>query len=379
MASIRTQRARLSQLHPQFHHLAATRLQQQPPHPQFNLRHSSTGKSHARPPSSAQPTGKTVPSTTSTSTTQIADDINPPPSTRPAEIVHPEPAAPDATAGDKAKRYINVGRAFYSFYKTGLKNVYNNYKASLPIRKSLGIPSALPSTPPLSAFLKSSSAEQSKELQIKDAELRTSRSTFQLLNRAAYDVRRMIPFSLVLIVCGELTPLAVLILGNSITPYTCRVPKQIEKYRSQRTDLKRKALSAHLAASEGSVSVPGPGSAEEMDILSKFTDKKWIENEASVQEVIHACVVMGIVKSMDGLAIVRHKAYRKKLSAFAQYLEVDDQFIREGGGVSALEAAEVRIAVEERAGYGLSSGGGEGWEIEREERRWLEKWLERRE
>ncbi|KAL4864992.1 hypothetical protein BDV12DRAFT_188555 [Aspergillus spectabilis] len=367
--------ARLSHLNPQFHYLAITRLHQQPPH-NLHLRHSHSGKSHSRPPSSAQPIEKRVPSITSTSTTPLSDDVNPPPSTRPAEILFPEPAAEDATAADKAKRYINVGRAYYSFYKTGLKNVYHNYKASLPIRRSLGIQSYLPTTPPPSAFLKSSDGSETRK-DVTNAELRTSRSTFQLLNRAAYDVRRMIPFSLVLIVCGELTPIAVLLLGNSITPYTCRVPKQIKKYRTQRTDLKHAAMSAHAASLEGSISPPEPGSQEEFEILAKFTNKNWVEKEASVQEVIHACVVFGLVKSMDGLAIVRHKAYRKKLSAFAEYLELDDRMIRDGGGVSALEPAEVRIAVEERAGYGLPRGS-EGWEAEMVERRWLKMWLRRK-
>ncbi|KAL5334179.1 hypothetical protein BJX70DRAFT_29798 [Aspergillus crustosus] len=375
MASICTQRARLSQLNPQFQYLAVTRFQQPPPH-HLHLRYShSGGKSHSRPPSSAQPNEKRVSSITATNTTPLSNDVNPPPSTRPAEIVLPEPAAEDATPVDKAKRYINIGRAFYSFYKTGLKNVYHNYKASLPIRQSLGIRSYLPTTPPLSAFLKSSSGTEN-EKDIKSAELRASRSTFQLLNRAAYDVRRMIPFSLVLIVCGELTPLAVLLLGNSITPYTCRVPKQIEKYRGQRTYSKRAALSAYLASSEGSISPPEPGSKEELEILVKFTNKDWIEKEAGVQEVIQACVAFGLVKSLNGFASVRHRSYRKKLSSFAEYLELDDRLIKKGGGVSALEADELRLAIDERAGYGLPTE--QSWEAERAQRRWLEKWLERK-
>lgn len=41
-----------------------------------------------------------------------------------------------------------------------------------------------------------------------------------------------------------------------------------------------------------------------------------------------------------------------------------------------MEAAEVSIAVEERGGVGVADGK-EYWEAEREERRWLERWLGR--
>ncbi|KAL2862947.1 uncharacterized protein BJX67DRAFT_276286 [Aspergillus lucknowensis] len=386
MASICIQRARLSQFHPQLPYLILPpRLNHS--HNHFNLHlhlryASSKGKSHARPPSSAQPAEKRVPSTSSTATTTLADDINPPPSTRPADLVVPESLPPSAPAADKLKYYIAVGRAYVSFYKTGLKNVYHNYRASLPIRRSLGIPSYLPTSPPPNLFYakskskspKSDSNSKSTEKALLEA-TRTTRSTFQLLHRAAHDVRRMIPFTLILIICGELSPFVLLALGSAVTPYTCRFPRQLEKYRRQGIVRKRAALSAHSAAASGSITHPGFGSDEEMQVLARFVRRDWIAR-ASGEEILRACAALGLAKTHVRPGWMGGLLYRRRLKAYAEYLALDDELMRKGGGVSALEGAEITVAVEERGGYGVADGE-EGWEAERVRRRWLEKWLSR--
>ncbi|KAL4919099.1 hypothetical protein BDW62DRAFT_48789 [Aspergillus aurantiobrunneus] len=369
MASISTQRTRLSLINPQLPYFAINPwLQQNPPH-RLRLRYSHSSKSHHRPSTSAQPNDKRVPSTSSTSSTPLANDVNPPPSTRPADLELPEPISPSASIGDKASHWIAYGRAFLSFYKTGLKNVYHNYRTSLPIRRSLGIPSYLPSSPPPKFFLKSGGAKN------KYGDARTSRSTFQLLHRAAYDVRRMIPFTLILIICGELTPLLILAFGNAVTPYTCRIPKQIAKYRMQRTDRKRAALSAHSAAATGSVMPPKPGSNEELKLLSDFASGEFAKG-ASAEDVMRACAVFGLVKTHSRPVALVNLLYRPRLRKYAEYLALDDKLIRNCGGVSAMESAEVKVAIEERGGYGLPQEV-EGWEAERLERRWLDLWLQR--
>jgi hypothetical protein len=379
MASLRTQRARFSHLPKtiSFHSLPATsRLLQHPHLYQFRY------KSHARPSSSAQPSDKhTVPSTTSTSSIPLSDDINPPPSTRPADLDIPESLPDTAPATDKVKRYFSIGRAYLSFYKTGLKNVYHNYCASLPIRRSLGIPARLPTAPPAAAFYAKPNSkgkygsEDESHNGNQHLPTKTSRSTFQLLHRAAYDVRRMIPFTLILIICGELTPFLVLAFGNAVTPYTCRIPRQIEKYRSQRLSQKTKALSAHAAAVDGSVTPPEAGSEEEMRVIAQFVNKSWVE-KASDEEVLRACAVLGLAKSHTMPSFLVGMLYRRRLKNFVEYLKLDDDLLRKCGGAKAMEAAELRIAVEERAGFGLAMGE-EEWQAERMQRRWLEKWLER--
>ncbi|GKZ23382.1 hypothetical protein AbraIFM66951_009280 [Aspergillus brasiliensis] len=329
-------------------------------------------KSHTRPSSAAQPTTPSTTPTSSTSTT-ILTSINPPPSTRPASLALPPPPNPNTPLppSDKLKRYITIGRAYLSFYKTGLKNVYHNYRAAIPLRRTLNLSPYTPSTipPPLPQSTKNAAATTPFSETILSKSLH--RSHFQLLRRSAHDIRRMIPFSLILIICGELTPLAVLALGNAITPLTCRIPRQLEKEREKRARTKRDAL----VVGTGSVTPPETGSVEEMRVLKRNVDRKWIES-AEAGEVLRACAVLGLAKTHERPGWLVGVVYRGRLRRYAEYLECDDELIRRGGGVSEMEAEEVRIAVEERGGVGVGVGGvREGWEAEREERRWLERWV----
>ncbi|PYH90549.1 hypothetical protein BO71DRAFT_402082 [Aspergillus ellipticus CBS 707.79] len=348
--------------------VASVFLAHQHHHLRFSLSHpysTHSSKSHIRPSSSAQPTG--TPSTSTTSTTSLAHDINPPASTRPADLNLPAALPKAAPPASKLKRYIAVGRAYLTFYKTGLKNVYHNYRAALPIRRSLGLPVYLPSSPPpaarhAAAFRKS----------LHSTEL--SRSQFQLLRRSAYDIHRMIPFGLILIVCGEMTPLAVLALGNAVTPLTCRVPRQLEKERIKRSVRKRDAL-----VPVGSVTAPTVGSDAEMSALRRMANPEWIL-QADGPAVLRACAALGLAKTHTRPTWLVELIYRPRLSRYAEYLDLDDGLIRSCGGVSGMGASEVRIAVEERGGIGVGlTEGRDGWEAEREERRWLEKWLVTRE
>ncbi|KAL4971558.1 hypothetical protein BDW66DRAFT_163593 [Aspergillus desertorum] len=369
MASLSTQRARLSHLNTQSPYLAlATSFLEQTHRFHHHVRSSHSGKSHDRPSTSAKPIEKRIPPASSSSTISLPGDVNPPPSTRPADLKTPAPLDTSASVSEKAQRLIAYGRAYLAFYKTGLKNVYHNYRTSLSIRRSLGIPSYLPTLPPPKFFIKSSSGSG------KHAKLKTSRSTFQLLNRAAYDVRRMIPFALVLIICGEFTPLLVIAFGNAITPFTCRIPKQVDKYRAQRAERKRAALDAY-ATSNGSVAAPEPGSKEELDLLSAFASNEFAK-KTSAQGVLTACAVFGLTKSHNSPSLLVERVYRKRLAKHAEYLAVDDKMIKSCGGVAEMESAEVKIAVEERGGYGLMAGTSSR-EVEWAERRWLDMWLER--
>lgn len=324
---------------------------------------ASSSRTHHRGPSAAQLASATIPSsssTSSTSTTSLAHDVNPPPSTRPAEITLPDPVARSAATSDKLKRYVALGRAYLRFYKTGLKNVYHNYRASIPLRRSLGLSAYLPTSPPPST--------------IRSADI--SRSNFQLIRRAAYDVRRIIPFTLTLIICGEFTPILVLFLGNAITPFTCRIPRQVAKEGAQRSTRKAAALLAHQVAASGSLVPFAVGSEQELDLLAGcYADVGWAE-KASAAEVLRACAVLGLARSHEQ-SVWFGGVYRRRLRRYAEYLALDDGLIREGGGVKYMEADEVRIAVLERGGVDAGNGRPD-WEGEREQRRWLERWLQRR-
>ena len=208
-----------------------------------------------------------------------------------------------------------------------------------------------------------------------------SRSNFQLICRAAYDIRRMIPFTLMLMICGEFTPLVVLAVGSAVVPATCRVPKQVAKDRAQKAARKRAALVAQHVQETGSVSLPQRSDDNyraELDLLAtQYANPAWIENSASAEEILRACAVMGLVRTHSRPTVLVSLIYRARLRRFAEYLAVDDGLISRAGGVGAMEAVEVRMAVEERGGVELVHEM-EGWEAEREQRRWLDAWFERR-
>ncbi|KAH8688848.1 hypothetical protein BGW36DRAFT_392269 [Talaromyces proteolyticus] len=303
------------------------------------------------------------PASASTSSSPLASTLNPPSSTRPAELDLPAPATPDVSTTDKLKRYIAIGRAYLAFYKTGLKNVYHNYKASLPIRAALGLPRFLPTSPP--------NGQSSSAFLDKVEKAGVSRADFQLTHRAAYDIRRMIPFSLLLIVCGEFTPLIVLMLGNAVTPATCRVPKQIEKWRRQREVRK----GAAMVGLENNNSAVSPG--EEMKWLANRFGDRGFADTASAELILRGCAVFGLAKTHQRPSWLVPLVYRPRLKRWTEYLEVDDRLIRGGGGVEALSAEEVRIALDERGGVGVGWTNGNVESVE-EGRRWLADWLKRR-
>lgn len=94
---------------------------------------------------------------------------------------------------------------------------------------------------------------------------------------------------------------------------------------------------------------------------------------ASAEQVLRACAVFGLANSHDRGAVWVSLIYRPRLKKWTEYLALDDALIVQGGGVDALTAREVRIAIEERGGFVESSD-----QVEMQERQWLSQWLKRR-
>ncbi|KAL4792287.1 hypothetical protein BDV19DRAFT_256424 [Aspergillus venezuelensis] len=288
------------------------------------------------------------------------NEVNPPASTRPTELAHVPPRSEHSSL---FTWLLAQGRAYLAFYKTGLKNVYYNYRASLEVRRALGIPSYLPTAPDPKYFLKDGGNKT-----------RTSRATFQLVHRAAHDVRRMIPFTLILVVFGEFTPLLVLWLGNAITPFTCRIPKQLNDYREARMKRTAPIMKSfeEMFADRGRKETLEFGSRNQMQMLRSLTrDASPVKDYDS--HCMEACVLFGLAKTTNFESLAG-PYYRQKLRKYIEYLLLDDKLINEGGGVWALNDEEVRIAVEERGGFGFPD-----WLSEHEadavRREWLMWWL----
>lgn len=329
---------------------------------------STSAASHAakqQPRARVQATKSITPvSQTPTLEDLSSSHINAPISTFPAIIDIPDPLPTSAPTPEKLKRLVAVGRAYLTFYKTGLKNVYHNYRASLPLRRELGLPAYFPVSPPRGTIFDEALNET--------PEIKLGRGRFQLVRRSARDVQRMIPFTLILIICGEFTPLIVPIFGNAITPATCRVPGQVTKEREAGS--KRKVLAQQALAAATGEAVPMTGSDAERAQLLELTTISSAQ-QASAQKVLQACAMFGLVKKHDRFlgTMLAGSVYRPRLLRHLHYLRIDDRMILDAG-VDSLSAEEVRIAVEER-GAGDVAAVLNGAKAEVVEREWLKKWL----
>ncbi|KAK7530019.1 hypothetical protein IWX49DRAFT_385033 [Phyllosticta citricarpa] len=129
------------------------------------------------------------------------DRVNPPISTLPAPVNLPAKDAHDS----KMKYWFETGKAYLSFFKTGVRNVWANSKVARKLRKSKG-----------------------NEL---------TRAEFQLIVRSRHDVNRLPIFAIVLLVFGEFTPLVAPFLVG-VMPKTCR-PPQTEEGLARRAEIQR--------------------------------------------------------------------------------------------------------------------------------------------
>lgn len=139
-------------------------------------------------------------------------------STRPAPLNVPEAPHPYAWPHSRSLNptrwdfgyLFKLGKAYLMFYKTGFKNVWDNRKKMKQIQGRLG---------PHGANTAACNPDSPK----------LSYNEYELLLRTQRDIRKLLPFGLIFIVCGEFTPLVVLALGSSVVPSTCVIPKQQAK------------------------------------------------------------------------------------------------------------------------------------------------------
>ncbi|KAK7540447.1 uncharacterized protein J3D65DRAFT_615354 [Phyllosticta citribraziliensis] len=129
------------------------------------------------------------------------DRVNPPASTLPAPVKLP---AKDENES-KVKYWFEFGKAYLSFFKTGVKNVWANSKVARELRKT------------------------------KEDDL--TRADFQLIARSRHDMTRLPIFAVVFIVCGEFTLLVAPFMAG-VMPKTCR-PPQIEEGLLRRAETQR--------------------------------------------------------------------------------------------------------------------------------------------
>lgn len=135
--------------------------------------------------------------------------------TRPPPFV----AATRKSSESQISYLIRVGRTYWTFYKTGLKNLWANRKEVNTLKAWIS-PFSLPGVVRYGGG--PYQTKQGTTVPIPHI----YRRDFQLYHRTRADVRKMIPFSLLLLVCGEFTPIALLVLGRRAVPKVCYLPNQ---------------------------------------------------------------------------------------------------------------------------------------------------------
>ncbi|KAJ5046560.1 uncharacterized protein L3040_003799 [Drepanopeziza brunnea f. sp. 'multigermtubi'] len=285
--------------------------------PQSILSNSSRPITHSRRHASyksSKPTKLSSPSTPSTPQTQANSKllpINGPLSTLPAPLTLPT-RSPDQSL---PAHLFALGKSYLSFYKTGVKNIYANHRACKPLYALLAAKhaSSIPAAVRAHAL---------------------SRSDFQLLCREKHDLRRVPLFALVLLVCGEFTPLVVLAI-TGIVPWTCRIPKQIDSDR-QKLEERRRTSFRNLTHR---MPVEKRGEAVTMNRM----------------QLLHISWSLGLSSSawdflggkLPGLptGVLRRKWVRRR-----EYLDTDDMLLRRGGraALKELSVEELRMACVDR-------------------------------
>lgn len=271
--------------------------------------------------------------------------VNPPASTLPAPLVLPTRPPSQGTFS----YYYALGRAYLTFYKTGLKAVYSNHQASRKITAALPPRTTVPQAITRGLL---------------------TRADFQLLRRNRHDLARIPLFALVFAVCGEFTPLVIVFLGD-VVPRTCKIPAQVararEKAERRRTVSFRSGLTAAPSKAYGPVkaaaAVSGSSRAQEVA-------------ELGPEEVLHIGRSLGLFVSLwDRVGLGPPVGLvRGRVNRWLGYLDQDDFLIRKDGGVEAMEMEEVRFALEERGldvlgkNDGLLKGLLKSWLRERERR-----------
>ncbi|KAG7293782.1 hypothetical protein NEMBOFW57_003839 [Staphylotrichum longicolle] len=232
---------------------------------------------------------------------------NPPATTRPPPLNLPtRPAEADTSPKAKFSHLFATGVAYLKFYKTGVKHIYTNTRL----------------------LYSSSSATKDPELAAARPAPGT-RAHFLLRLRWRYDVRRLPLFAVILVVCGEFTPLVVLALPRAV-PGPCRIPRQVEGLlrgvergggrlgRWRRRRLRRRL--GGIKKGGGWERGRGGGGGERGARILGLSARAWT----------------------PGFLV------RKRVAERLGYLREDDALLVEAGGAKGLVDEEVRLACADR-------------------------------
>ncbi|PHH76676.1 hypothetical protein CDD82_3893 [Ophiocordyceps australis] len=251
--------------------------------------------------------------------------VNPPASTRPPPLISPDSSAFES----RPRYYLELAKTYLRFYRDGLKGVWTSRSL---LRQKLA------RTP----------ADDRPSLMRPDYVPRSfSRADWVLLWRVRHDLLRLPLFGLVMLVFGELTPLVVIVM-DGVVPYTCRIPRQVQKglqgaeQRRQRAFQQLESRCPH-----------GPLSPNLTPRLAQA-------------HVLRTLDLAGHV--WDSVGFIPPGIWHVKGNLRMAFLMGDDINLVQDGGVTGLMPDELRIACSDR---GIDVLGKSNTEL----RLWLGDWL----
>lgn len=243
----------------------------------------------------------------------------PPPPYKPSDINGPLTTLPPLldlptrAHGQGLPSYLfALGKSYVKFYKTGVWSIWTNYQLSRAIKSRL------------------SSSNTSLKEAVQNWSI--TRSEFQLLYRNKHDIKRVPAFALVLMICGEFTPLIV-IAFSTVVPWTCRIPKQIDSDRQKLEERRSESFRELTSLPPSSRLGVGAAAVEKLD--------KW--------ELRHINSSLGLSSKLwEWVFGPPEVLLKRKARQRMEYLDMDDTLIKRAGGVGGLSEEEVRMACVER-------------------------------
>ncbi|KAL8642934.1 MAG: hypothetical protein Q9228_000423 [Teloschistes exilis] len=281
------------------------------PHPAFpaSAIYSSRFKSDVAIPHNVQRPATVSSDVVKSTSLSPAAALNPPHSTLPPPLSLPQ-WEPNLPKLDLLKFYYRTGKAYLSFYKSGIKAVWANYKSLRQLRTR--IPSGR-------------SAEQA----LRDGYL--TRGEYHLIRRTRSDISRIPLFGVVLLICGEFTPFVVLFLGLSgAVPKTCHVPKQVDGAREK--------LEARRRDSFRQGTITGNNSTDVGDIT-----------KLPKSILAHVGKSLGLYSSLwDRIGVMPTPFLSWRMRKVVEKIDADDFALERDGGIEHLSDEESKRAAEER-------------------------------
>ncbi|KAF2121785.1 hypothetical protein BDV96DRAFT_455558, partial [Lophiotrema nucula] len=254
------------------------------------------------------------------------EKLNPPSDTYRADL-----SVPERKPNQNYFAYLyHCGRAYGTFYKTGIKRVYAMTKLAKTYRQKQKL-----------------SGESS-----------LTRAEWQVIRRSRGDMLRLLPFGALVVVFGEWLPLFVMWL-TPVVPEACRIPKQtqrvLSKLEARRRERERRlAIDAarliqqdrrpgsRIGETSHSLQRPFttliPDAIDKIDMFSLLTVSAKLDSHSWVWDKLFLTPPRAVLKWQ----------IRRRL----EYLRKDDERIDRDGGWQGLGKQEVERACIER-GYDI--------------------------